>query len=1503
LYTSGNIITYDFDPNEIQHFANTAEVKFRVKSKYERETEAFEYMDDYEMGSDLFKIEHKAEITGITISDNVTLPNINGNAVIKWQASDPDNDNMRFKVSYQKSGGTYTQFNFFDTFKEATGGTNLILNGSDYEFSFDTDELETGTYNIKVEVQEVEDGKIYTYDVYTTLSEKTDVVVDHKPVILDGTIEVKSLTGASISVISGNSSHQKRIEWNVRQPDTLTDDTVIGYIVEYYDNSEWKLFSDFSSDNDYKKVGEANIEKSGVGNYTDITGIKMRYTFDPNEISDSNNIANVKFRVKARYFRAFNSVIYNEDGNYLNESEIIEESENYKVSHKPTLDWDIKTKDNSGQSLKNGSTQTSGMNYWTDPNAYINWTVSDPDGDDLTVIVTYESTTKGTAQIHTKSYSLSTENEIKTGNTSWDTSSLIDSRDYIVKIELKDGSQWTNDLKITENTSEFVVDNANKPTIEIISTPEKKDLSLDYISIFGYPDNDIVWGKSGADRGETGAIKKEVKFDVTNNDLRDYSTINYNIYFYNETISSPTVLRTETGVIVSGETKEESTNIDISSATDGEYYIKIEADTANESIITTGDDKAEAITEKITILNNSPYFKNIDGESKKAIVTKKGGLIEIEWSADDPNNDLDNFNIYYKKGTDIEWSTDDKIVTNLTKSYAEDGSNYKYVWGLSEKGLESDTYYDVRIVASNGSQKRYLDVENAFIIRFKPLVTLLSPSNNEEFNGTKFITWKVDDPNNADIKNIKIEISDDNGITWNNLKEYTTKAEVIAANGKYTFDTQTKVEGNYKIRVIAVNDQGEDEYHSKATEATLNYTPAYSEDNYTANIEIKHKPELNIIYPVNSQDESLSGNKTFIWNASDPDNDKLKLDIKFSIDNGITWSYLKDISTNELKEIAGDLSMITINTREIPDSNNVQIKFEITDNTTNGGMITKTITGLTSAHKPIFNVLNPVLNPKKGDILSGIKVFSWQVTDPDRDELKIAIKYSADNGEWIDLEDISGNKTNDLDNTGSIAINTKIISESENIKIKIIATDTTIEDGITYHEVTNLKSEHKAKVSFIEPLADEIYKRNVAIRWLVDDPDGDVVSEYSVEYIDESSTEGRELNITNGGIIPEEILKSIELDENGQFKIVLKITTDPNEGEITKNIKVTLDRSPEIYMLIPVKDQLIKDEMKINWRATNPNGDSNSINEDMKIKIYYSVDGGAIWNLLYKDLTQTKNLKVENTDDKYEYIFDTRNGNAEEKIQTHIDKGFGGIPDSKNVKLKVVVTDKTNSKFTSEAETDLFTIANYIPIINLVEPGKGVLWYGKRDIRWEATSNTGKIEDDKALKIEIKYSKKVENSESGDEEIKNWKEVASRTFNDGIYTWDTEKVQDGKYYIKVEATNNSGTGSEKFKNPVEINNGEIDLMADEFFNYPNPFKSSTTFKYILPNDMRSVRIDIYTSQGQKIDTVYDLPNLSGIYNYGWVASGYANGAYFARLVALGYDGEEYVKINKMAILK
>ncbi len=67
--------------------------------------------------------------------------------------------------------------------------------------------------------------------------------------------------------------------------------------------------------------------------------------------------------------------------------------------------------------------------------------------------------------------------------------------------------------------------------------------------------------------------------------------------------------------------------------------------------------------------------------------------------------------------------------------------------------------------------------------------------------------------------------------------------------------------------------------------------------------------------------------------------------------------------------------------------------------------------------------------------------------------------------------------------------------------------------------------------------------------------------------------------------------------------------------------------------------------------------------------------------------------------------------------------------------------------------------------------------------------------------------------------------------------------------------------------------------------------------------MRSVRVDIYTSQGQKIDTVYDLPNLSGIYDYGWVASGYANGAYFARLVALGYDGEEYIKINKMAIIK
>ena len=80
-------------------------------------------------------------------------------------------------------------------------------------------------------------------------------------------------------------------------------------------------------------------------------------------------------------------------------------------------------------------------------------------------------------------------------------------------------------------------------------------------------------------------------------------------------------------------------------------------------------------------------------------------------------------------------------------------------------------------------------------------------------------------------------------------------------------------------------------------------------------------------------------------------------------------------------------------------------------------------------------------------------------------------------------------------------------------------------------------------------------------------------------------------------------------------------------------------------------------------------------------------------------------------------------------------------------------------------------------------------------------------------------------------------------------------------------------------------------------NYPNPFNSSTTIEYGLPEAGR-VRIDIYDLLGRKVETLVDEDMQAGQYQAVWDASGYSSGVYFYRI-----ESGDFVDTKRMVYLK
>ena len=95
----------------------------------------------------------------------------------------------------------------------------------------------------------------------------------------------------------------------------------------------------------------------------------------------------------------------------------------------------------------------------------------------------------------------------------------------------------------------------------------------------------------------------------------------------------------------------------------------------------------------------------------------------------------------------------------------------------------------------------------------------------------------------------------------------------------------------------------------------------------------------------------------------------------------------------------------------------------------------------------------------------------------------------------------------------------------------------------------------------------------------------------------------------------------------------------------------------------------------------------------------------------------------------------------------------------------------------------------------------------------------------------------------------------------------------------------------KFGNNDFINNY---WLSD---NYPNPFNSSTTIRFFIPQE-ELVTITIYDILGQKVKTLVNENKIAGIYETTWKADNESSGIYVYQL-----RSGDYVEAKKMILLK
>jgi hypothetical protein len=97
--------------------------------------------------------------------------------------------------------------------------------------------------------------------------------------------------------------------------------------------------------------------------------------------------------------------------------------------------------------------------------------------------------------------------------------------------------------------------------------------------------------------------------------------------------------------------------------------------------------------------------------------------------------------------------------------------------------------------------------------------------------------------------------------------------------------------------------------------------------------------------------------------------------------------------------------------------------------------------------------------------------------------------------------------------------------------------------------------------------------------------------------------------------------------------------------------------------------------------------------------------------------------------------------------------------------------------------------------------------------------------------------------------------------------------------------------------------GSRSMVYELYQNFPNPFSTQTTFSYNLPQRSR-VRLEVFTTLGQRLAIVVDGEQDAGVQNVPW-ESALTSGVYYFRLYATAVDdpASQFADSRKMVVVR
>jgi hypothetical protein len=134
-----------------------------------------------------------------------------------------------------------------------------------------------------------------------------------------------------------------------------------------------------------------------------------------------------------------------------------------------------------------------------------------------------------------------------------------------------------------------------------------------------------------------------------------------------------------------------------------------------------------------------------------------------------------------------------------------------------------------------------------------------------------------------------------------------------------------------------------------------------------------------------------------------------------------------------------------------------------------------------------------------------------------------------------------------------------------------------------------------------------------------------------------------------------------------------------------------------------------------------------------------------------------------------------------------------------------------------------------------------------------------------------------------------------------VYFFVDQNLLPGSYSYRLKQIDNNG--AMKYSKILAVEVGTAPRVFTLNQNYPNPFNPTTTIEFTLEHDGH-VSLKVYDILGREVATLVNQDMKSGVYQQAvFDGARFASGVYFYRISAIGNDGQKFVSIKKMVLMK